>query len=156
MVVPMLTPCVGNKPKETVSENTVGETKDSLLGLATQEENMNLLVFGAQQKIESNLQNSGSTCSGQSMVDLTNTQDYRTSEKIPVSKLSVSLIRSFSKYTPNSKASNTSENLSNLPCVKVEEPSKISGTDPNRTLEEEMQLNNVQTEPKSGSKEHEA
>ena len=99
--------------------------------------------------MKSNLQNSSSIRSGQSMVDLTNTQDCRMSEKL-------SLIRSFSKYTPHSKASNTSENLSNPPCVKVEEPSKISGTDPNRTLEEEMQLNYVQTEPKSESKDHEA
>ena len=100
-------------------------------------------------KIDSNLQNSSSTRSGQSMVDLTNTQDCRMSEKL-------SLIRSFSKYTPHSEASNTSENLSNLPSVKVEEPSKISGTHPNRTLEEEMQLNYIQTEPKSESKDHEA
>ena len=99
--------------------------------------------------MKSNLQNSSSIRSGQSMVDLTNTQDCRMSEKL-------SLIKSFSKYTPHSKASNTSENLSNPPCVKVEEPSKISGTDPNRTLEEEMQLNYVQTEPKSESKDHEA
>ena len=100
-------------------------------------------------KIESNLHNSSSTRSGQSMVDLTNTQDCRMSEKL-------SLIRSFSKYTPHFKASNTPENLSNLPSVKVEEPSKISGTDPNRTLEEEKQLNYVPTQPKSESKEHEA
>ena len=100
-------------------------------------------------KIESNLHNSSSTRSGQSMVDLTNTQDCRMSEKL-------SLIRSFSKYTPHSKALKASENLSNLPLVKVEEPNKISGTDPNRTQEEEMQLNYVQTEPKSESKEHEA
>ena len=82
------------------------------------------------------------------MVDLTNTQDCRMSEKL-------SLIRSFSKYTPHSKALKASENLSNLPLVKVEEPNKISGTDPNRTLEEDMQLNYVQTEPKSESKERE-
>ena len=100
-------------------------------------------------KIESNSLNSSSTRSGQSMVDLTNTQDCRMSEKL-------SLIRSFSKYTPHSKASNTSENLSNLPLVKVEESSKISGTDPNRILEEELQINYVQTEPKSESKDHEA
>ena len=83
------------------------------------------------------------------MVDLTNTQDCRMSEKL-------SLIRSFSKYTPHSKALKASENLSNLPLVKVEEPNKISGTDPNRTLEEDMQLNYVQTEHKSESKDHEA
>ena len=29
MVVPMLTPCVGNKPEETVSENTAKKTEDS-------------------------------------------------------------------------------------------------------------------------------
>jgi len=77
------------------------------------------------------------------MVDLTNTPDCRMSENL-------SLIRSFSKYTPHSKASNTSENLSNLPLVKVEEPSKISGTD--QTHEEELQLNYqnyIQTEPKT-------
>ena len=66
------------------------------------------------------------------MVDLTNTPDCRMSENL-------SLIRSFSKYTPHSKASNTSVNVTNL--VKVEEPSKISGTDSNWTLEEELQLN---------------
>ena len=82
------------------------------------------------------------------MVDLTNTQDCRMSEKL-------SLITSFSKYTSHSKASNTSENLFNQPLVKVEEPSKISGTDPNWTLEEEKQLNYVKTEPKSESKERE-
>ena len=77
------------------------------------------------------------------MVDLTNTPDCRMSENL-------SLIRSFSKYTPHSKASNTSANVSNLPFVKVEEPSKISGTIPKRTLEEELQLNYqnyIQTEP---------
>ena len=68
------------------------------------------------------------------MVDLTNTPDCRMSEKL-------SLIRSFSKYSPHSKASNTSANVSNLPFVKVEEPSKISGTVLKRTLEEELQLN---------------
>ena len=30
MVVPMLTPCVGNKPEETVSENTAEKTEDSI------------------------------------------------------------------------------------------------------------------------------
>ena len=30
MVVPMLTPCVGNKPEETVSENTAKKTEDSI------------------------------------------------------------------------------------------------------------------------------
>ena len=68
------------------------------------------------------------------MVDLTNMPDCRMSENL-------SLIRSFSKYTPHSKTTNTSENISNLPFVKVEEPSKISGTVPKRTLDEEMQLN---------------
>ena len=79
------------------------------------------------------------------MVDLTNTPDCRMSEKL-------SLIRSFSKYSPHSKASNTSAILSNLPFVKVEEPNKISGTDSNRTLEGELQLNYqnyIQTAPNS-------
>ena len=78
------------------------------------------------------------------MVDLTNTPDCRMSEKL-------SLIRSFSKYSPHSKASNTSANVSNLPFVKVEEPSKISGTVLKRTLEEEQlnyqnKSNYIQTE----------
>ena len=30
MVVPMLTPCVGNKPEETVSENISEKTEDSI------------------------------------------------------------------------------------------------------------------------------
>ena len=30
MVAPMLTPCVGNKPEETVSENTAKKTEDSI------------------------------------------------------------------------------------------------------------------------------
>ena len=79
------------------------------------------------------------------MVDLTNTPDCRMSENL-------SLIRSFSKYTPHSKASNTSANASNLPLVKVEEPSKISGTVPKLTLEEESQLkyeDHIQTAPNS-------
>ena len=77
------------------------------------------------------------------MVDLTNMPDCRMSENL-------SLIRSYSKYTPQSKASNALVNVTNL--VKVEEPSKISGTVPKCTLEEELQLNYqnyIQTAPNS-------
>ena len=81
-------------------------------------------------KIESDSYDFSSTPGGKSMVDLTNTPDCRMSKNL-------SLLRNFSKYTPDSNTLN--RNIFDPTEVKVEEPCKISGIDSKRKPEEQLQ-----------------